>query len=328
MGLGLRPSVLGGVVVWVAGLTAVASASALAADPCVERLDNGVDLMGWVRSSTNHHGPGDGWTLEEGAITGRQTAGKQGGILMSAKTYRDVEVTFEVKIDWGCDSGIFFRTTAGDRAYQVNIDHLAGGGIGTIYGESFTTELRALDFTLTDQGRTAVAGAGCAPLFDLSAWPTMWNPTAFNQLRARVEGNPPHIQVWISGVKVTDFTDARVRSEIDVAGPLALQVHSGNRWVSGGAVRFRNIRVRDLTAPCANAPEDGGAPDGPGSGSLDANTDGHAQCNPSTGGDSGEGCACTVGTPPSNGVSGLAVLAAALVVRRYRARVRTARRRW
>ena len=51
-------------------------------------------------------------------------------------------MVLEVKIDWGCDSGIFFRTTAGDRAYQVNVDHLTGGGIGTIYGESFTTELR------------------------------------------------------------------------------------------------------------------------------------------------------------------------------------------
>jgi hypothetical protein len=83
-------------------------------------------------------------------------------LLLTDETYGDVEIYFEVKIDWGCDSGIFFRTTAGDRAYQVNVDHLTGGGIGTIYGESFTTELRQRDYTLTNMGNTAIVGVGDA----------------------------------------------------------------------------------------------------------------------------------------------------------------------
>jgi MYXO-CTERM domain-containing protein len=318
MGVAPRRAVLGGGISVGAGLvTALISTPALAADACIERLDNGVDLTGWTRSTTNHHGPGEGWTVEEGAITGRQTTGQQGGILMTAKRYRDVEVTFEVKIDWGCDSGVFFRTTAGDRAYQVNVDHLEGGGIGTIYGESFTTELRALDFTLTNQGKTAIAGAGCTPLFDLSRWPTMWDPAAFNEIRTRVEGNPPHIQTWIAGVKVTDFTDARVRSELDAAGPLAIQVHSGARWASGGAVRFRNIRVRDLTAPCEGAADGGTGSAGTNTMDATANADPSAPCGSSTGTKS-QGCACALAAPPSTTASALAVLAAALVLRRRR----------
>ena len=140
------------------GLTIASTASAQ--EPCFERLDNGVDFTGWQRSTTNHHGPGTGWTVEGGAMTGRQTAGQQGGIMMTNKMYKDVEVVLEVKIDWGCDSGIFFRTTAGDRAYQVNVDHLTGGGIGTIYGESFATEVRQRDYTLTNMGNTAIVGGG------------------------------------------------------------------------------------------------------------------------------------------------------------------------
>jgi hypothetical protein len=173
-----------------------------------------------------------------------------------------------VKIDWGCDSGLFFRTTAGDRAYQVNVDHLAGAGIGTIWGEEFTTELRVRDYTLTDQGYTAVVEPGHTPIFDLSQWSTIWHPTDFNPMRARIEGNPPRIQVWISDVKVMDFTDTVVRSEIDPSGPLAIQVHVGNRWAPGGAVRFRNIRARDLTLDCVDGglvdvgASDGGAIDG------------------------------------------------------------------
>src|SRR6185503_18931246 len=98
--------------------------AARAHEACFKRLDSGVDMTGWHRSTTNHHGPGLGWTVENGALVGRQTAGNQGGLLMTDAMYKDVEVVFEVKVDWGCDSGFFFRTTAGDRAYQVLIDHL------------------------------------------------------------------------------------------------------------------------------------------------------------------------------------------------------------
>jgi len=233
---------------------------AAAQEPCFERLDNGVDTVGWQPSATNHHGPGLGWTVENGAMVGRQTAGQLGGILMTSKTFRDVEVLFEVQIDWGCDSGFFFRTTAGDRAYQITLDHLLGGGIGTIYGEGFTAPLRAGDYTLSDQGNTAIVERGHCSMFDLSKWFTIWHPTDFNEIRARIEGNPPHIQVWISNVKVTDFTDDQVRREIAVAGPLALQVHFGDRWVAGGSVRFRNIRARDLSVVCEGPVDAGDTP--------------------------------------------------------------------
>lgn len=224
--------------------------TAAAQDDCFVRLDTGTDMSGWKPSTTNPHGPATGWAVEDGALVGRQTAGQQGGILMTDKSYRDVEVVFQVKIDWGCDSGFFFRTTGGARAYQVTLDHLAESGVGTIWGEGFAQELRAIPYFLTEMGNAAVPAPNQTPGFDLAQWPTIWDPTEFNEVRARVEGNPPHIQVWISDLKVMDFTDAILRSEIDPQGPLAIQVHSGERWRENGAVRFRNIRVKDLTVPC------------------------------------------------------------------------------
>ena len=103
-------------VVAVGGVVLFHAGPAAAQEKCFTRLDNGVDMTGWRRSPTNHHGPGTGWAVENGAFVGRQTAGNQGGVLMTDKAFKDVEVIFEVKIDWGCDSGFFFRTTAGDRA--------------------------------------------------------------------------------------------------------------------------------------------------------------------------------------------------------------------
>ena len=255
----------------VAGVSAIAAVglaprTAVAQEACFERIDTGVDMSGWKPSATNHHGPGTGWTIEGGAFVGRQTAGQQGGILMTDKLYKDVEVVFEVKIDWGCDSGFFFRTTAGDRAYQVNVDHLAESGVGTIYGESFAQELRAIPYFLTDSGNAAIPAPNMTPSFDLSQWPTIWHPTEFNEIRARVEGNPPHMQVWISDLKVMDFTDQMLRNEIDAQGPLAIQVHSGTRWIENGSVSFRNIRVKDLTVPCNDPDPGSGGAAGGGSG--------------------------------------------------------------
>ncbi len=241
-------------------VTLCRAGAALAQEPCFERIDTGTDMTGWHASTTNHHGPGAGWTVEGGALVGRQTGNQQGGILMTDKLYRDVEVVFQVKIDWGCDSGFFFRTTAGDRAYQVNVDHLAESGVGTIYGESFAQELRAIPYWLTNNGNSAIVAPDQneQPIFDLTLWPTLWHPTEFNEIRARVEGNPPHMQVWISGTKVMDFTDGKLRNEIDATGPLAIQVHGGTRWIPNGTVSYKNIRVKDLTATC-NDPGTGGS---------------------------------------------------------------------
>jgi hypothetical protein len=244
--------------VWLASAVVSPSVMAATAD-CFDRLDTGVDLAGWSASTTNGHGPGEGFTIEDGAIVGRQTAGLSGGILMSDKSFSDVEVTFEVQIDWGCDSGFFLRTTAGDRAYQVLLDHLPKGSIGTLYGENFAASLNVIPYTLIDEGHAATAARGQTPIFDLELWPTLWRPAEFNRLRVRMTGNPPRVRVWVTDTEVLDFTDDRQRDEIEPAGPLALQVHSEDRWLEGGAVRFRNIWARDLTVDCEPAAGGGGA---------------------------------------------------------------------
>ena len=267
--------------------------SAAAQEKCFTRLDTGVDMAGWHKSDTNHHGPGLGWTIENGAFVGRQTGTNLGGIMLTDKTYKDVEVIFQVKIDWGCDSGFFFRTTAGDRAYQVNVDHLQDAGVGTIYGEGFSQELRYRPYFLSNMGMTATKDPVLTPMFDLTKWSTIWHPTDFNELRARVEGNPPHMQVWIAGTQVMDFTDTMLRPEIDAAGPLAIQVHGGaERWIANGTVAFKNIRVKDLTVPCV---DDGSG----GSGGV-----GGAGGGVNTGGTSGTGGASGAGSPSGGVTSG------------------------
>lgn len=172
-------------------LTLLWAPEARSAEPCFVRLDNGQDLSGWHPSATNHHGPGDNWLVEEGALVGRQKPGQLGGILMTDQSYSDVEAVFEVKIDWGCDSGFFLRTTAGDRAYQACIDYLPDSSVGSIYGEGFNGGLLVMPYTLTGGGAAALKAGGQQPLFDVADWPNLAHERLQRAARAHRRQSAP-----------------------------------------------------------------------------------------------------------------------------------------
>ena len=97
---------------------------------------NGKDLTGWHVSKTNHHGTTPDYRVLHGMIVGTQQPIGQGGVLLTDKKYKNVEVYMEVKPDWGCDSGLFFWTDEAGRGYQVMLDYLPGGTmVAGIYGE-------------------------------------------------------------------------------------------------------------------------------------------------------------------------------------------------
>lgn len=185
---------------------------------------NGRDFTGWHPSKVNHHGNAAGWKVEGGVMTGTQDKPGNGGIMLTDKKYRNFEVSLELNPDYGCDGGLFLRASEKGEAYQVLLDYLDGGTIGGIYGE------RLKDV----KGYTA-------------KWQDYWKRGEWNHLRARIEGDVPHIQVWMNGVQITDWTDtANHAANGAVEGMIAVQVHGGNRWYPGGMHRFRNIQVRQL----------------------------------------------------------------------------------
>jgi hypothetical protein len=186
---------------------------------------NGSNLAGWHISMTNHHGNTREWRVIDGALTGRQDKPGNGGILLTDRRYKDFEVYLEVKPDFGCDSGLFLRSNSNGQAYQVMLDYLEGGNIGGIYGERL-------------EGVQATPSPG---------WEKVWKKEDWNALRARIEGDPPHVQVWLNGTKITDFQDTANHAAGGAEdGMIAVQVHSGQRWVEGGYHRFRNIAVKEL----------------------------------------------------------------------------------
>ena len=63
----------------------------------------------------------------------------------------------------------------------------------------------------------------------------------------RVEGDVPHVTVWINDQVVTDTQEKTNRAEAGVvSGPIAIQIHGGNRWVQAGFWRWRNIGIKEF----------------------------------------------------------------------------------
>lgn len=195
-------------------------------DSAYSSIFDGSDLNGWHISQVNHHGTTKGWTVADGVLSGTQDKPGDGGIILTDHKYKNFEVSLELNPDYGCDGGLFLRSNEKGEAYQVLIDYLDGGAIGGIYGE----RLQGVQTYIPPR------------------WSEIWRSGGqWNRLRARIEGDVPHIQVWLNGTKITDWTDtANHAAGGAVDGMIALQVHGGNRWIPGDKHRFRNVQVRQL----------------------------------------------------------------------------------
>ena len=181
----------------------------------------------------NHHGNSQGWTVKDGVVLATQDRPGNGGILLTDHKYRDFEVWVEVNPDFGCDGGLFLRSNEKGEAYQVMIDYLEGGSVGGVYGEGL-------------QGVTG--GTGERVNRD---WMKHWKKGEWNALRARIEGDVPHIRVWLNDVPLIDWTDTANHAKDGATdGMIALQMHFSNektpRWKQGGFHRFRNIAIKEL----------------------------------------------------------------------------------
>lgn len=187
---------------------------------------NGKDLSGWHISKTNHHGTTPDWKVADGVLTGSQNPTGKGGILLTDKRYKNFEVYAEINPDWGCDGGLFLRSSERGEAYQVLLDYREGGTLFGIYGERL-------------QG---------VPTHSIKEWEKYYKKGEWNSVRARIRGDIPNITVWVNGEQVTSWSDtANHAAGNAVDGMIAVQVHGGNKiWKEGGQHRFRNIAVREL----------------------------------------------------------------------------------
>jgi len=219
-------------------------------DTGFETLFDGKSLNGWhVSTQTGHsgasmHTSGGRWRLEDGAIVGSQDIPGNGGIILTDRQFGDFEVIVEMKNDYGPDSGLFLRSNERGQAYQYLVDYHANGALAGIYGEGLSGGIDVRNFNFLDDPSKIQEVTGPVKLpVSPADWPKFWKHGEWNELRARIVGNPPTITTWINGVRFMEITDKEKRHQGE--GSIALQVHGGGDFTKQ-FVRYRNVRVKPL----------------------------------------------------------------------------------
>jgi hypothetical protein len=155
---------------------------------------NGKDLTGWETSG------GAKWVVEDGAIVGMQGENNASGDLFTSETYEDFELEVTYKVEWPCNSGVWFRYQSAQKAYQADILE---------YKKPV-----CYSGTLYCTGKMFLAMNEDKGLVDREGWNTM---------KVRAEGE--HIQIWLNGHEVAD-----VRDDTSDSGRIGFQVHAGDHF--------------------------------------------------------------------------------------------------
>lgn len=186
-------------------------------------LFDGRTLSGWTSRGGRYDGAAL-WIVEDGAITGVQGPGGQGGLLYSEGVYGDFELELEARVGSPFDSGIFLRMlppSSGLKGIQVTIDNRPDGEVGALYADGFLTH------NLEAKSR-----------FRQGEW---------NHFRVRCQGADFHVEAWMNGEKIADHAPGA--AGFARAGRIGLQVHGGEEVGELGKAQFRALRLRRLPDP-------------------------------------------------------------------------------
>ncbi len=163
------------------------------------------------------------WHPIKGVILGGQDGdAKRSGVLMTRASYRDFDLELEFVIDehGKYNSGVYLRYDPNDRkrrCYQINIGRGAAGEPVGLYLNDWL-----------DKG---------------DEHDKIRKPLAWNHLRIRAVG--AHIETWLNGTKIVDHVDPAPEAYLLEPGRIALQTYGAEDHA--GWVKFRNIRIQDLT---------------------------------------------------------------------------------
>jgi len=211
--------------VLLSGLVFAGVASAAGGD--WQSLFDGQTLNGWVQKNGKAK-----YTVEDGVIVGTTVLNSANSFLCTEKMYTDFILELEFLVEGGMNSGIQIRSHSYKNysnyrvhGYQVEIDPSTRAWSGGIYDES----RRGWLFDLKGKPEAQKA-------FKQGQW---------NHYRIEAIGN--RIRTWVNGVPAADLTD-----DMTAKGFIALQVHSSKE--ADQKIKWRNIRIQDLTAKSERKP--------------------------------------------------------------------------
>lgn len=225
------------------GLTAAARAADLNTLTAEEKaagwqlLFDGQTTQGW--RGYKRQGMPESWRVENGSLLARREQGKSSGDIITLNQFDNFELSIDWKMTPGNNSGVIYRATE---------EHAEVWQSGP--------EFQVLDNKGHMDGLNTLASAGgCyavyAPAADVTRPLGQWN-------HARILAQGKHVEHWLNGQKVVEYdigTD-RWLAHVKTSKFFPTAYNQGN-WGKapkghiglqdyGGAIEFRNIKIRPL----------------------------------------------------------------------------------
>jgi hypothetical protein len=186
-----------------------AAPTAAAAEKGYTKLFNGKDLAGWEATG------GARWVVQDGLLVGTQGEKNAPGDLFTTRIFRDFETIVTYRLEWPCNSGVWFRFQSGDKAYQADILEYKNPV--------------AYSGTLYCPGKLFLA---------INADKTLEDHTGWNTVKIRAQGD--HLQIWLNGRQTADVHDTTADS-----GKIGFQVHPGAEFGTMKIV-VREVLIKEL----------------------------------------------------------------------------------
>ncbi|GAB5403403.1 MAG: DUF1080 domain-containing protein [Aureliella sp.] len=180
---------------------------------------NGKNLEGWSQKNGTAK-----YTVEDGVIVGRTAVGSPNSFMCSDKDYADFELTFEVKVDVGLNSGC-----------QIRSKSLADFKNGRVHGPQVEIETGP-----AEAGYVYGEATGRGWLSPRQPKTDAMKNDDWNRFVIRAVG--PRIQTWINGQMIEDIYDPESYQE----GFIGLQVHGIPKNKGPFEVRWRDIKIREI----------------------------------------------------------------------------------
>jgi hypothetical protein len=188
------------------------------------KLFNGQDLGGW--RVLNGTAP---FVAEDGMIIGTSVMNTPNTFLATESHFTNFILEFDVRMDEGLNSGV-----------QIRSHSLPEYRDGRVHGPQVEIEdsRRAWAGGIFDEARKGWR----YPLDYNPAAKTAFIPKEWNHIRVVTFNN--HIMTWVNDIPVVNLFEESIET-----GFIALQVHSiGNPALAGKQIKWKNIRLKEITA--------------------------------------------------------------------------------
>jgi hypothetical protein len=185
------------------------AAGAPAAEPGFVKLFNGKDLTGWEASG------GALWTVQDGLLVGTQGRDYAPGDLFTKDSFDDFAAIVTYRVEWPCNSGVWFRFQSPEKAYQADILEYQNP--------------EAYSGTLYCPGKLFLAVNADKTLVQRDGWNTI-----------RIQAQRDHLQLWLNDRQVADVYD-----RTSASGRIGFQVHPGAEFGQMKIV-VRDVQVKKL----------------------------------------------------------------------------------